>query len=97
MNITTDGIRASHVNVGTSIPEDELGWPAGYGRVMRMPQLHMEVDTRSEVTPYGGLALVAEFFRRFKVARSQTKEAKVGGDRPGWTHKRGVRGTEGRR
>ena len=69
MKVSTPALEASHVNSGTSVPEDELPWPETYGRVMRMPKLHTEVDSHSEVTPYGGLALVAEFIRRFKVAR----------------------------
>lgn len=70
MKISTPEFQASHVNSGTSVPEDELPWPETYGRVMRMPKLHTEVDAHSEVTPYGGLVLVAEFIRRFKVART---------------------------
>jgi len=70
VKITTPSIRASHVNSGTSIPDEDLAWPETYGRVMRMPKLHTEVDAQSEVTPYGGLALVAEFIRRFKVAQT---------------------------
>jgi hypothetical protein len=37
---------------------------------MRMPKLCAEVDARSEVTPYGGLALVSAFARRFKLAQT---------------------------
>lgn len=70
VKISTPEFQASHVNSGTSVPEDELPWPETYGRVMRMPKLHTEVDAHSEVTPYGGLVLVAEFIRRFKVART---------------------------
>ena len=36
---------------------------------MHLPTLHLEVEPRSEVTPYGGLALVVPFVRRFKVAQ----------------------------
>jgi hypothetical protein len=60
--------RASHVNSGTSVPRDELPWPEIGGRVSRLPRTHVEVDQRSEVTPYGGLALATAFLRRFKVA-----------------------------
>lgn len=66
---STPVIRASHVNTGTSLSADELAWPNTPGRVMRLPRVHLEVDSRSEVTPYGGLVLVTEFIRRFKVAQ----------------------------
>lgn len=35
---------------------------------MRLPKLHLEVNESPKVTPYGGLALVAAFLKRFKVA-----------------------------
>ena len=60
--------RASHVNTGTAVPRDELAWPEIGGRVSRLPRTHVEVDERSEVTPYGGLAIATAFLRRFKVA-----------------------------
>ena len=66
---STPVIRASHVNTGTSFSPDELPWPHRPGRVMRFPTLHLEIDQRSEVTPYGGLSLVVAFIRRFKVAQ----------------------------
>ena len=60
MNITTARIRASHVNIGTSIPRDEQPWPEATGRVFRLPRAELEVERRSEVTPYGGLALATK-------------------------------------
>ena len=57
------------MNTGTAIPPAELPWPTTGGRVLRLPRTHVEVDQRSEVTPYGGLALATEFVRRFKVAQ----------------------------
>jgi hypothetical protein len=44
---------------------------------MRMPKLHAEVDPQSEVTPYGGLALVSEFVRKFKVAQKLDEHVNV--------------------
>lgn len=69
--------RASHVNAGTAVPKDELPWPDVAGRVFRMPRTHVEVDDRSEVTPYGGVALATEFIRRFKVAERIDRNVKV--------------------
>lgn len=66
---STPIIRASHVNTGTSILPQELPWPDTPGRVLHLPPVQLEVDRRSEVTPYGGLALVVAFVRRFKVAQ----------------------------
>ena len=68
MKKPTAPVRASHVNVGTAIPEEELAWPETSGRVVRLPRLHLEVDSRSTVTAYGGLALAADVLRRFRVA-----------------------------
>jgi hypothetical protein len=62
-------VRASHLNTGTGIPEEELTWPETSGRVTRLPRLHLEVAERSTVTPYGGLALAAAFLQRFRVAQ----------------------------
>jgi len=62
-------VRASHVNTGTGIPDEELAWPETSGRVTRLPRLHMEVAERSTVTPYGGLSLAAAFLNRFRVAQ----------------------------
>lgn len=61
-------IRASHVNTGTAISREELAKPTMRGRVMRLPKSHVEVDKDSSVTPYGGLALVVAFLKRFGVA-----------------------------
>ena len=69
--------RASHVNTGTSVPRDELAWPEIGGRVSRLPHMHVEVDERSEVTPYGGLAIATAFLRRFKVAERSDRHVKV--------------------
>lgn len=69
--------RASHVNAGTAISPEELPWPTTGGRVLRMPRTHVEVNQRSEVTPYGGLALAAEFVRRFKVAQRIDQHVRV--------------------
>jgi hypothetical protein len=66
---TTAPVRASHVNSGTSIPKEELPWPETPGRVIRLPRLHVEVDSRSTATSYGGLALAIDFLKRFHVAQ----------------------------
>jgi len=63
-------VRASHLNTGTGIPEEELAWPETSGRVMRLPGLHVEVADRSTVTPYGGLALASAFLKRFRVSQA---------------------------
>ncbi len=68
MKATTTSPRASHVNSGTSIPADELLWPKTAGRVLRLPKTDIEVDQRSDVTPYGGLALFSALARRFRFA-----------------------------
>ena len=69
--------RASHVNTGTAIARDDLPWPEVAGRVTRLPRTHVEVDERSEVTPYGGLAIATAFLRRFKVADAIDRHVKV--------------------
>ncbi len=69
MKKPTAFVRASHLNTGTGIPEEELTWPETSGRVTRLPRLHLEVAERSTVTPYGGLALAAAFLQRFRVAQ----------------------------
>ncbi len=68
MKTTTPATRASHVNTGTSIPRDELPWPETSGRVFRLPKTDIEIDQRSEVTPYGGLSLFNAFVRRLRIA-----------------------------
>jgi Transposase DDE domain group 1 len=65
---TTRAPRASHVNAGTSIPSGELAWPKQAGRVCRLPKTHVEVDARSEVTPYGGLGLFSGLAQRLRIA-----------------------------
>ena len=69
--------RASHLNSGTAVPRDELAWPADSGPVLRTPKLHTEIDERAVVTPYGGLILVEQFCRRFKVAQLIDQEVHV--------------------
>jgi hypothetical protein len=65
---TTSAPRASHINFGTSVPHDEQPWPTTAGRVFRLPKTEIEVDQRSEVTPYGGLSLFSALTRRFRIA-----------------------------
>ncbi len=77
MKKPTAPIRASHVNFGTGIPEEDLPWPETPGRVTRLPRVHMEVDERSTVTSYGGLGLVADFLRRFRVAEKIDERVRV--------------------
>lgn len=68
MNQLTLDLRSSHVNSGTSIPREELAWPAGRGRVLRHPKLHV-AEERGEVTPYGGLAVAAGLARKLGLPR----------------------------
>jgi Transposase DDE domain group 1 len=65
------------VNTGTAISRDDLPWPEVAGRVTRLPRTHVEVDERSEVTPYGGLAIATAFLRRFKVAECIDQHVQV--------------------
>jgi hypothetical protein len=65
------------VNSGTAISRDDLPWPEVAGRVTRLPRTHVEVDERSEVTPYGGLAIATAFLRRFKVAECIDRHVQV--------------------
>ena len=65
------------MNTGTAVPRDKLAWPEIGGRVTRLPRTHVEVDERSEVTPYGGLAVATAFLRRFKVAECIDRNVKV--------------------
>ena len=69
MKISIAFERASHVNSGTSVDCEELPWPETEGRVMRHPLLHLESDSRGEITHYGGLVLAQQFTRRFQVAQ----------------------------
>ena len=77
MKKATAFVRASHLNTGTGIPEEELAWPETSGRVTRLPKLHVEVADRSTVTPYGGLALASAFLRRFRVAQAIDERVQV--------------------
>jgi len=67
VKISTPKTRASHVNSGTSVDRDELPWPESSGRVMRDPKLHLEPETRGEITHYGGLVLAQQFSRWLRV------------------------------
>lgn len=69
MKKPTASVRASHLNTGTGIPDEELAWPETSGRVTRLPRLHLEVAERSTVTAYGGLSLTSAFLKRFRVAQ----------------------------
>lgn len=71
-------VRASHVNTGTSVPQGELLWPEDTGKpVLGLPKLHMEIDRRSEVTPYGGLALAAQVAFLLKMPKILNKHVSV--------------------
>lgn len=48
-----------------------------HGRVMRLPKLHLGANEGQKVTPYGGLALVLAFLKRFKVAERIDSEVSV--------------------
>ncbi len=45
MKKPTASVRASHLNTGTGIPDEELAWPETSGRVTRLPRLHVEIAT----------------------------------------------------
>jgi hypothetical protein len=45
--------------------------------VTRLPGLHLEVASRSTVTPYGGLALASAFLKRFRVAQQIDERVEV--------------------
>jgi len=66
---STPSIRASHLNTGTAVADEDVPWPDTDGRVMRLRKTQVEVDRRASVTPYGGLGLATEFVRRFRVAQ----------------------------
>jgi len=71
-------IRASHVNSGTSIPEDELPWPEDTDEpVLGLPKLHLEVDQRSEVTAHGGLVLAAQLVSLLRMPKSLDEHVHV--------------------
>jgi len=59
--------RASHVNSGTAIPRDELPVLDGESRVFRWPKVISEVAEDEGWTVLGGLGLVGDFLRLFRV------------------------------
>lgn len=61
--------RVSHVNTGTAVPRAALRRPSPSGRVMRLGKLQVQEDRRANVTPFGGLSLVVDFLRGFRVAQ----------------------------
>lgn len=73
----TSHARASHVNTATGIPRDELPWPETRGRVLRLPKPNMELLRGGPITAYGGVALVSEFLRRFRVAQGIDEKVEV--------------------
>ncbi len=68
MTQLTLDLRSSHVNSGTSVARQDSAWPSSHGRVLRHPKLHLAED-RSEVSPYGGLALAAGLARHLGLPR----------------------------
>ncbi len=75
---TRPTVRASHVNTDTSVPTDELPWPEDTAKpVLGLPKLHMELDRRSEVTPYGGLALAAQVAFLLNIPKILNKHVSV--------------------
>lgn len=77
MKKSTSYPRASHVNSGTSVPTEELPWPEHAGPVIRSRGLSVEADESAPITAFGGLVLVNEFLRRFKVARRLDAKVEV--------------------
>lgn len=73
----TSHAHASHVNTGTSIPRDELPWPETRDRVVRLPKPNIELLRGGPITAYGGVALVSEFLRRFRVAQTIDEKVEV--------------------
>ncbi len=65
----TPGLRASHVNQGTSIPRSQLPSPRTSGPVFRHPKLHVS-EERGEATAYGGLSLATTLVRSLGVDRA---------------------------
>ena len=71
-------VRASHVNTGTSVLAAELPWPDDTDKpVFGLPKLHMEIDRRSEVTPYGGLALATQVAFLLKMPKILNRHVSV--------------------
>jgi len=75
--VKTSPPRASHVNTGTNIAREELPWPETGGEVMRLPKPHVELQQGGPITAYGGVVLVAEFLRRFRVAQTINERVHV--------------------
>jgi Transposase DDE domain group 1 len=69
--------RASHVNEGTAVAREDLAWPKDGGPVLQMPKLHAEIEPRAVETRYGGLALVEQFCRNFRVAQEINERVHV--------------------
>lgn len=77
MNDFTRLARASHVNHGTSVPSEELPWPQHEGPVLRPRRMHVEHDTRPDVTALGGLALPVALLRRLGAAEEIDARVRV--------------------
>lgn len=69
--------RASHVNTGTSVPHEDLPWPDRPGTVLSLRKLHLEQDTRPDVTVAGGLVLPLALLRRFEVPQLLDERVQV--------------------
>lgn len=69
MNDFTRLPRASHVNHGTSVLPEDLPWPQREGPVLRARRMHLEHDTRPDVTALGGLALPLALLGRLGAAK----------------------------
>lgn len=75
--MNTNKPQASHVNTGTSIPREELAQPTTSGPVMRLPKTHVEIESDTKTTPYGGLVLVTAFLRHFAVSEQINENVSV--------------------
>ena len=62
-------LRASHVNVGTSIPQKNLGSNPQRGREFRHPKLHASTES-SSTTALGGLALAARLMATLRAPQA---------------------------
>jgi hypothetical protein len=69
--------RASHVNAGTSVPREELAWPATSGPVLRLRRVRLEQDLRPDVTALGGLVLPLAVLRRLRAAELLDESVRV--------------------